>query len=815
MFSISTMHSNDRQRLLPLCFILLFLPLVSCGSPEERKATYLQRAQDFLTDNNLPKARVALRNVLKIDPKDTEAMFILGEVEEQEKNWRNAYSHFLQVIELNPNHRNALIKLGKIYLQGGLTDETLETVNSILTTHPNDPVAKTLRAAVTAKQGNISGAITETKKIMTQHPSETDPAILLATLYTSQNRLSDAESILRQGLTYNPNNIEILSTLASTLLRQKKSSEAQNIFIQIVNSEPHIFEHRVRLALLYDHIQNPTQAHQTLKEAVTIDPNDENRWLFFAEYAASRFGSAQAEAILQEAAQSHPDSIKLRFALGKLYEVSNQIHKAEAVYFQVIQDWDGKPQELDAKVKLARLEFSKGNSEAGETQLQEVLNENPRSTSGLLLQGRIALKKRNARDAVLAFRTALKDQPNMAKGYALLGQAFLLQGETHLARENLEKAVALNPQRFEAQRALATLDFGQGQTHKAKSRLENIVQHAPQDIKSLGMLLNLLAHEEDWDLANNTLRQLKNVGFDSFEANMAEGRLYQARQLWEKAEEAYLKASKTRPESPAPLLALVKIDLQQGIPRKAETRLQQILANNPYHLYAHGLLGEIYFRNKQFKHAEDSLRKATTVNPTWIASWLNHAKIYFSQGKVEEGISVLLQGIDVNPSAEELRFILAAKFTETEQYVEAIQAYEGILQLNPKSIVSANNLAALLIDQKGDTESLQRALLLTKDFENTAPHPFFLDTLGWVNVHLGHHKEAVRIMKQAVTKAPNNPLLNYHLGVAYHRAGQPQQSKEYLRKSIETNQPFPEIAKASQLLQELENGASPSGSSAI
>src|SRR4249920_2973532 len=68
--------------------VVLLLAVIGCGGPEERKAKYLARAQDYIQDGNLPKARVALRNVLKIDPKDPEAYFFFAEVEEKEKNWR-------------------------------------------------------------------------------------------------------------------------------------------------------------------------------------------------------------------------------------------------------------------------------------------------------------------------------------------------------------------------------------------------------------------------------------------------------------------------------------------------------------------------------------------------------------------------------------------------------------------------------------------------------------------------------------------------------------------------------------------------------
>ena len=103
-----------------LGLVTLLALAVGCGGPEERKAKYRIKAQEYMQTGNFPKARVALRNVLKIDPKDSEAYFLYAQVEEKEKNWRNAFAHYQRVVELHPDHERALVKLGKFYLQGRL-----------------------------------------------------------------------------------------------------------------------------------------------------------------------------------------------------------------------------------------------------------------------------------------------------------------------------------------------------------------------------------------------------------------------------------------------------------------------------------------------------------------------------------------------------------------------------------------------------------------------------------------------------------------------------------------------------------------------
>ena len=132
--------------------------VVACGGPEERKPNIGCGRKNIWPRITIRKPESALKNVLKIDPKDAQAFYLLGSVEEKEQNWRNAFGHYLRVVELDPQHREALIKIGKIYLQGRVFDKTLETADILLSFYPEDPLAHTLTAAVIAQRGNIPDA---------------------------------------------------------------------------------------------------------------------------------------------------------------------------------------------------------------------------------------------------------------------------------------------------------------------------------------------------------------------------------------------------------------------------------------------------------------------------------------------------------------------------------------------------------------------------------------------------------------------------------------------------------------------------------
>ncbi|HEY7534174.1 MAG TPA: tetratricopeptide repeat protein, partial [Nitrospiraceae bacterium] len=84
-------------------------------------------------------------------------------------------------------------------------------------------------------------------------------------------------------------------------------------------------------------------------------------------------------------------------------------------------------------------------------------------------------------------------------------------------------------------------------------------------------------------------------------------------------------------------------------------------------------------------------------------------------------------------------------------------------------------------------------------------NPLFLDTLGWIHHKMGHREDAVRVMREAVAKAPEHPVLNYHAGVAHFHAGFPKEARMYLEKAVRIGKSFPGEKDARMLLAEMKS----------
>ena len=786
--------------------VVVAVLFVACGGPEERKAKYRERAQEYLEAGNYPKARVALRNVLKIDPKDADAYFLFAQVEEKEKNWRNAVGLYQKLVELAPDHTAGLIILAKYYLEARLTEHVVSTADKVLAKEPQHPQAKALKIAVLAVEGKLPNAMTKAEALRSQFPTEPDVAILLATLYAQQQRYREAEATLQRALDAHPKDMDLLNNLNTILVQAKDMGGAEMVARRMIEAEPKLFDHRLRLAQFFDAQGAHEKAEEILREAIALDPKSEEPRLLLADFLSTRKGLPAAEQALLEAATQLPHSTKIQFGLAALYLKSGQDAKAREQYAALVKDYKKKPAGFEAKVKLAEMDFVSGKQAEAEGQVQEVLKENPRSSDGLILSGRMALARRNGKDAVQAFRTVLHDQPELATVHFLLGQAYLQTGENNLAKESFERAVALYPGQVDARRSLAALESQSGRHQQARARLDDLLKQRPDDLAALNMLMMVDLVTKNWVEAEGTLERLRTVAKDSAVAVMAEGRLRQAQGQFDKASAAYERATALDPNDPEPLLSLVKLEVAQRRADRAKTRLDALLTARPDHQFGHGILGEVLTLSGHPQEADTQFREASRVNPKWITPWVDWGELWLAQKQPDQAVQVIQAGLKANPNSEELHMLLASAYSTQSQIDHAITAYEGALRLNPRNVLVANNLAVLLVDYKGDPQSLQKAFALSRDFEKDAPHPLFLDTLGWVRFKMGQQDEALRLMKNAVAKSPEVPTLNYHLGMAYHQSGRTAEARAYLSKALKSAEAFQGRQEAEQILSRMMRG---------
>ncbi|MBA3611830.1 MAG: tetratricopeptide repeat protein, partial [Nitrospirales bacterium] len=781
-------------------YLFLFvIVLCGCGSAEERKASFVTKAKEFIHEENFPKAKVALRNALKIDPKDAQLYFLAGQVSEKEANWPKALRQYSRGVELDPSDQAAVGRLARFYLAAKNITELQSLSDTILARDPHDAFGHTLQACVWFLRGEHSRALTKADLLLEQLPTDSNILLMLAAIFSANRELDKAQSVLQLGLNVHPAHVDLLNYLATILIGMKEFDKAEAIYLQLLAKEPRGYTQRDKLAGLYRHLGKPDNVLALLREGVALDPEDERRWKSLVMFA----DSSQREALLEESLQILPHSFTLRFLLGAHFENMQEFQMARKIYEAIVQEAETSEQGMKAEVELAKLDVAEENPKAAQTRLASVLEGNPGQFDALLLKGELNVAQNERSPAVEAFRIVLRDEPNNSDIRSLLGQAHKLAGEFELDQGNFEKDVSLTSRQLDVFSALARLSARQGHLEKAQQYLESILQVVPTHPETEWALFQLKLAQSQWAEGDVMITRLEKFGWSGYQVDLAKGILAVGRQQWDVAVQAFTRAQQAKLPAMPPLAALVYVYLEQRQPEHARVYLRKLVGSHPDHPFAWGLLGAVFVQLHDRPSALSAYRKQMEGNPMWVEPWKDWAMVSWSLDKKTEAIDMLNEALTIHVQSPILLKALASFYQANGQIDLAIRQYELVLNHSPNDVLAANNLAFLLAEEKGDVRSLEYAVDLTRNFEARTQNPFLLDTLAWVYFKMGLNEEATRVLTKALSKAPDHGLLNYHLGMVTLKAGDRFMAKQYLEKAMIRSSELKQVETVRQMLADI------------
>ena len=134
----------------------------------------------------------------------------------------------------------------------------------------------------------------------------------------------------------------------------------------------------------------------------------------------------------------------------------------------------------------------------------------------------------------------------------------------------------------------------------------------------------------------------------------------------------------------------------------------------------------------------------------------------------------------------------------------AIALYEDIYADDGGNLVVANNLANLLMTRADDAEAIDRAYAITRRLSGTEV-PAFQDTYGWIAHLRGDHETALEYLSAAAEALPEEPTVQYHLGMTYLALERTEEARAALERTLELagDTPLPEATRAREALEGL------------
>jgi Tfp pilus assembly protein PilF len=213
------------------------------------------------------------------------------------------------------------------------------------------------------------------------------------------------------------------------------------------------------------------------------------------------------------------------------------------------------------------------------------------------------------------------------------------------------------------------------------------------------------------------------------------------------------------------------------------------------------ILAMVHQRRGQLAEAEAAYRTAAQLDPRHLPARLELGRIYGSTGRPDQSLAEAEAVLRVDPRNVEAWHLSGMARLAKGDAAKAQEDFKKALDINPRFGPAANNLAWLYSERGGNAEE---ALRLAQVAKEVAPDdPYVSDTLGWVLYKRGVYQRALNLLKESAAKLPDSASVQFHLGMAYYKAGDKTAARQALGKALQLNTGFEGADEARRVLSEL------------
>jgi tetratricopeptide (TPR) repeat protein len=742
----------------------------SCASKEEKKAKHYERAKQYIAKNELRKAVIELKNVVQIDPGDDAVYAELGDTYLKLKEGKEAFYAFSRAASINPDNLKAQLKVGQMLLLGRQTEEAKKKAELILQRSPNSVEALNLLSGVQLQEKDLDSAI----------------------------------KTLENAAALNPNHFNTQLSLGRLLLLKGEKEKAEKAYAKAISIDPTSNVPYVELSRLYASRGQMDQAEEELKKMLKVSGSTSQNLLVLALFYESTKRSDLAEKTYLQAVVAAPkQDITPLMNLSTFYARMKSYDKALAAVKKAAEI---KKDDPNVMVNLAELQLDSNQVKDAEATLDGVLSKDKGNVGANLLKGRVLLLQKEFPGALERFDLVARENPRNPMAYYFRALAHIGKGENILAERDLLKAVELNPSLLDARLILAEFYVRGRNQELARQQIEACLRIAPQDIRVLMLQGNLKALEKDAAGAEKALKQVIQISPEYAPAYVQLGLLYNLLKRRADALASFKKALEKNPRQTDALAFLVGIFIAD---KKFDDALQVCekqkdkVGENPANLALIDYLeGNTFLARGDSKKAEEHFKKAMETEPNLLAPYVALAEIYAREKKYDESIAGYEAVLSKNPKYLAGYMAIGTIYDLKGEGQKAEAYYRKALEIKRDFGPAANNLAWNLSERGGNIdEALTYAQIAKEQMPNSAA---VMDTLGWVYLLKASYLNAIAEFQDSLARDPSNPVVNYHLGLAYHKNKEQAKAQEYFQKALELNPNFKGAEDARKILKELQ-----------
>lgn len=137
-------------------FVIALLLLASaCDSAEDRAKEHLSSAVEYVEAGDPDRAVIELRNALKLDPKNHDALLMMAEIQKERGNVQGAFNNYRRLVEAFPEDPAGNRELALIAFQANQFTDAERYLDKAEELTPGDSELAAIRTALAYRQATL------------------------------------------------------------------------------------------------------------------------------------------------------------------------------------------------------------------------------------------------------------------------------------------------------------------------------------------------------------------------------------------------------------------------------------------------------------------------------------------------------------------------------------------------------------------------------------------------------------------------------------------------------------------------------------
>jgi predicted Zn-dependent protease len=806
---------TKRTGALAAASLSALLLLTACDSAEERAQGHYESAVELLAAGDVDRALIELRNVFQLNGLHVEARKLYAATMLERGNLGDAMGSYTLVSEQDPSDVDSRIAIARIAIETGNWDAYTLNTQRAHELAPDNPEVKLLwlvlqyREAMQAEDSVRRTQIaSEIEALKPDLPNDRILSRVLVEDHIFNQRYSSALEELDAALAHDPTARDFLQMRLALLAQLGQEDEVERQLTEMIAADPADTESKEALIRWYVSRGNTAGAEEILRaDAYSADATREARVAYVAFVRQVRGDEAAREEVSALIEQGQDVEILRSLRAGLDFDAGRRA-EAIAELEDLLANTEPGDVTRQVKVALARMLAMNGDQVASRQQVEELLAEDPTNVEGLKMRAATLIDQDRPDDAIMSLRTALDQAPRDPQIMGLMASAYLRSGSRELAGEMLSLAVETSNNAPDESLRYARFLLEDDNYSVAEPILINALRLSPNNVPILIELGRVYLGQEDWarlEQVEATLRRIETDETMAAADSLRVARL-QAQDRSDEAVSVLESMIREQGSNAGAELEIVRTHLRAGDVAAAESFVDGMLAENPQNDMLRFLKAAIFESTGRSGEAEAVYQAMLAANPRQETVWRTLYGLQTREGRFDEARATLERGLQAIPNAPNLQWALAGEYERQGNIDAAIGIYEGLYERDSNSIIVANNLASLISTYRTDEESLDRAWNIARRLRG-AERPEFQDTYGWIALRRGEVDEALAHLEPAAAALSGDPLVQFHLGMAYARAERREDAIRQLQRAIELAGPAdtrPQFEQARQEIARLE-----------